>query len=194
MGLRLLGGGEFNMKRTIILLLLAVSISLASDDDSLWSKPVNGLRARLLILPANNSDSPFCRVLIEMQNVDDVLGQKKIRFNPDKLALYVKDKNGKLLPIANEPYDGMSPFWKPILLPYFGTIKFQISFQGLGVSPTAKIIVDVGPSKVWIIPQDGLTYWLSGTLTIEKQKSDHSVMTWNGTLELPGVEIPKCKK
>jgi hypothetical protein len=159
-----------------------------------WSKPVNGLSARLLILPAKESHSPFCRILIEMQNVSDVLGQKKIRFNPDKLALYVKDKNGKLLPIAIEPYDGISPLWEPTLLPYFGTIRFEISFPGLGHSDTDKVIVDVGPTKAWIIPQDGSTYWLSGTLTIEKQKSDHPSTDWSGTLELPGVEIPKCKK
>jgi hypothetical protein len=183
------------MKKTFILLLLAVSISLASNDDSLWSKPVNGLRARLLILPAKNLDSPFCRVLIEMQNVDDVLGQKKIRFDPGKLALYVKDKNGKLLPIAHNPYDGISPSWEPTLLPYFGTMRFQISFQGLGYNKdTDRVIIDVGSSKAWIIPQDGSTYLLSGMLTIEKKKSDHHFKDWNGTLELPGVEIPKCKK
>jgi hypothetical protein len=55
------------MKRALILLLLVVSTARA-DDDSGWSKPVNGLRGRLLILPPQKADSPFCRV--NMRNAE----------------------------------------------------------------------------------------------------------------------------
>ncbi|HEV8331176.1 MAG TPA: hypothetical protein VGQ22_07145, partial [Steroidobacteraceae bacterium] len=69
------------MKRTLILLSLIAWAALALGDD-VWSKPVNGLRARLLVLPSERAGSPFCRVFIEFENVDDVAGQKKIRFSP----------------------------------------------------------------------------------------------------------------
>ena len=96
--------------------------------------------------------------------------------------------------VANEPYDGMSPLWEPTLLPYAGTIKFQVTFPGLGYHPNNdKVILDVGPSRAWIVPQDGSAYWLSGKFTVEKQKGDHPYANWSGTIELPKVEIPKAK-
>ncbi len=182
------------MKYILGLLLVAASVAIGADNDAGWSPPVNGLRARLVVLPPETLASPFCRVLIEMQNVDDVAGQKKIRFTPDRLSLHVTDGTGKELPVANGPYDGESPLWEPTLLPYAGTIRFQVSFPGLGYRPDAdKVIVDVGPSKAWIVPQDGSTYRLSGKLAVEKEPGDHPHMVWSGTLELPKVELPKAK-
>lgn len=163
-----------------------------SKPDVAWSEPVNGLRARLEVLPSEKPQSPFCRVYIEFQNVSDVAGQMKVRFNLDRLTLAVVNKNGKELPIANGVYDGMSPSWEPMLLPFSGTLKFQISFPGLGYKPgTGKAVVDVDCGKAWIIPQDSSTYYLSGTLSIKKEKGDHPRMDWSGTLTLPGVAIPE---
>ena len=177
--------------RTLSPMLLVAATVLASSEDAGWPKPVNGLRARLVVLPSKDANSPFCRVFIEFENVDDVEGQKKIRFAPDKLVLRVA---GKELPLANGPYDGLSPFWETIALPYAGSLKFQISFPGLGYRTTSdKVIVDVGCRKAWVIPQDGTPYFLSGSLSIGKEKSDHPSMDWSGTLELPKVEIPKAK-
>ena len=50
--------------------------------------------------------------------------------------------------------------------------------------------MDVGPSSVWSIPQDGSAYYLSGTLSIKKETGDHPYMDWSGTLTLPSVAIP----
>jgi hypothetical protein len=182
------------MKYVLGILLLVVSRAGDSGDDANWSKPDKGLRARLSVVSPSKADSPFCRVFIELENVDDVAGQKRIRFSPDKLTLRVSDKHGKELPIANGPYDGITPLWETIALPYAGTLKFQISFPGLGYQPTKdKVIVDVGSDKAWVIPQDGAQYYLSGSLMIEKEKTDHRYRDWSGKLELPQVEIPKAK-
>jgi hypothetical protein len=183
------------MKRIATILLLLASPVLASADDAGRSRPVQGLRARLSVLASKDTNSPFCRVIIELQNVEAVLGQKKIRFTPDRLALRVSDKHGKVLSPVIREYDGVSPNWEPIALPYAGTIRFQISFPGLGYRPREdKVIVDVGPSRAWVIPQDGSTYFLAGRLSIEPEESGHPVMDWSGTLELPGVEIPKASR
>jgi len=176
-------------------LLSVASAALASADDIGWSKPINGLRTRLLVLPSPKDNAPFCRVFIEFENVDDVAGQKRIRFSPGKLSLRVSDKEGKELLPANGPYDGRLPLWEAIALPYAGTIRFQISFPGLGYRPgTDKVIVDVGDGKAWVVPQNGSTYFLSGSFSIEKEKSDHPHMDWSGTLELPKVEIPRTNQ
>jgi hypothetical protein len=180
------------MSRTLILLLLIVCAASALGDDAGWSKPVNGLRARLLVLPSEKTDSPFCRVLIEFENVDDVAGQKRVRFSPDKLSLRVADMDGKVLPLANGPYDGKKPVWETIALPYAGNVRFQISFPGLGYRPaTDKVIVDLDARQAWVIPQNGVTYYLSGTLSVEREELDHPYNDWSGRLELPNAEIPK---
>jgi hypothetical protein len=177
-----------------ILLALMAATVIASGDDAGWSKPVKGLRARLLVLRSQKANSPFCRVFIEFENVDGAAGQKKIRFAPDKLALRVTDKAGKELPVASGPYDAISPLWETIALPYAGTVKFQISFPGLGYRPeTDKLIIDVGPGKSWVVPQDGSAYYLCGSLSIATEKADHPYKDWSGILELPNVEIPIAK-
>jgi hypothetical protein len=165
-----------------------------ASEDALWSKPDNGLQARLLVLPSEKPDSPFCRVYLEFQNVSDVAGQKKIKFSPNNLTLAVADKNGRKLAGNSGVYDGMSPLWEPMLLPYDGTLKFRISFPGLGYRPGKdKVIIDVGVPNTWIIPQDGSIYYLSGAVSIKREIGDHPHMDWNGTLTLPRVEIPQPK-
>ena len=162
-------------------------------DDAGWSAPVNGLRARLIILPSDKPDSPFCRIFIEMENVSNIMGQKSIRFDPDKLDLQVSDvTNGKSLTISNGPWHGLRPDWQPTLIPVAGSTRFQISFPGLGHRSTDTTIVDMGPMRSWVIPPDGW-YVLSSKLKIPGQKGDHPFMDWSGTLELPAVRIPRAK-
>jgi len=182
-----------DMKFSVLFLLLGACLVQAAEDDATWSKPEKGVRGRLLVLPSAKPDSPFCRVFIELQNVGDVAGQITIRFSPEKLDLQATENNGKPLAGANGPYDGMSPIWKPISLPYAGTIKFQISFPGLGYQPEKdKVIIDMGPGRSWIIPDKG-AYFLSGTFSVTRESSDHPYMDWSGKLTLPMVQIPKAK-
>ncbi len=123
------------------------------------------------------------------------MGQKKIRFALDKLKLRVTSTSGNELPPPTVmAYDGMTPLWEMIALPCCGTIRFLISFPGLGYHPgTDKVIVDVGLGDVWVIPQDGATYYLSGRLSIQKENGDHPSMGWSGIIELPKVKIPRGK-
>lgn len=175
-------------------MLLGISSLTASQESVAWSKPDNGLRGRLLVLSSEKTDSPFCRIFIELQNVADVMGQRRIRFNPEKLELEVTDKKGKLPLTLPGAYSAMTPLWETTLLPYASTMRFQVSFPGMGYQPaTDKVIVDIGPSKTWVIPQDGSVYYLSGTFSVSREKSDHPHMDWSGTLNLPKVEIPKAK-
>jgi hypothetical protein len=181
------------MKYILSVFLLAASIAGGADDHAGWSSVVNGLRARLVVLSPASTNTPFCLVMIEMQNVSDVAGQVKIPFTPDRLDLHITDESGKELALANGPYDGITPDWEPILLPMEGTIKFRISFGGLGYrSGTDKVIVDIGPSKVWVVPQNKKSYWLSGKFTVKGQEGDDPLMEWSGTIDLPKSKIPKA--
>jgi len=183
------------MKKALLISLsiLILAAGVAAQETE-WSKPFNGLRARLFVFPSDKADSPFCRVFIEMQNVGGVGGQMRIRFNPDRITFQVTDKTGKqLMRPSSVVWDGMVPPWETTQLPWTGTIKFQISFPGAGYRLTDKAIIDLGPGRTWTIPQDGTEYLLSGKLTIEKKSGDHPYMDWSGTLDLPPVEILKPK-
>jgi hypothetical protein len=182
------------MNRLLTFLLLIASTVAASGDADGWSKAVQGLRARLDVLPSTNEDSPFTRVFIEFENVSDVMGQKRIPFSPDRLSLRVTDKDGNELARSNHSYDGMSPLWETLALPYAGSMKFRISFPGLGYLPGRdKVIVDVGGANAWVIPQDGKSYFLSGTLVIDRENNGPQ-REWSGTLDLPMVQIPSAKE
>jgi hypothetical protein len=180
-----------NEMRYAFLFMGMVVSTVQASEDALWSPSADGLRARLLVLPSEKPESPFCRVYIEFQNVSDVASPMKLRFATDNLSLAVADKNGKELTIANGPYDGLSPIGQPMSLPYDGVLRFRISFPGLGYRPgDDKVIIDVGVSRTWIIPQDGSTYYLSGVLSIKKETGGHLALDWSGTLILPKVAIP----
>jgi hypothetical protein len=182
------------MKPSIAFLLLS-AFTLHAAQDGPWSKSENGLRGRLSILPSGKVDSPFCRIFVELENIEDVAEQRTIRFSPDKMTFRVTDKSGNELPKANGPYDGLSPSWTPLSLPYNGTIKFQISFPGLGYNPKRdKVIVDTGSgfSAAWVIPQDG-DYFLSATLSIPKKAGGHPRIDWSGSLTFPKVIIPQAQ-
>jgi hypothetical protein len=167
-----------------------------APSDAKWSEPVSGLRGRLIVERAKEPDSPFCRVFIELENVDDVAGQKRIRFQLERLSLRVVDKDGKALPPPTEVhYDGSKPNWEPIALPMEGAIKFRVSFAGLGYRPNVDTtIVDIDGTQVWVIPQTGGPYYLSGSFTIAKEKGDRTYSDWSGTLNFPNAEIPAAEK
>ena len=164
----------------------------ASEAPDGWSEAVNGLRARLSL--ERDPKSPFLRVFIALQNTSDVAGIRKIRFNPQTIVLRVADAAKTPLAKANGEYDGMSPTWEPLLLPFDGTIRFRISFPGLGYRPeTDRTIIDLGPSMSWVIPDDK-EYFVSGTLTIPKMEGDPHHSDWSGKLTLPTTKIPTTSK
>jgi hypothetical protein len=158
-----------------------------------WSETVNGLRARLSL--ERDQKSPFLKVFIAFQNTSDVAAMRKIRFDPQTLVLRVTD--AAKTPLAKPSYgdyDGMSPLWEPLLLPLEGTIRFRISFPGLGYHPGKdRTIIDLGPTMSWVIPGDK-EYFVSGTLTIPKKDGDHPYLDWSGTLTLPTIKIPTTSK
>jgi len=177
----------------LVLLFGNLSLQGVENDAAPWSKPVNGIRGRLFVLLPDKAENPFCRVYVEFQNVENVLGQKKINFDLEKIQLKVINQDGTPLSSANEPYDGMKPLWKPMELPLDGAIRFRISFPGMGYSPGTKTIVDIEPPMTWMIPDNGSTYYLTGTFTVPRKERDQSPMDWSGTLEFPRVEIPRGK-
>lgn len=180
-----------NMKAFLVaVLVIAFSAQIrASEALDSWSETVNGLRARLSV--ERDKDSPFVKVFLELQNTSDVAGIKTIRFTRKSITPTVTNKAGEELQRALGMYSSLSPDWTPLKLPFDGTMRFRISFPGLGFNQEKdKTIVDLGSQHSWIIPQEG-EWFLSGSLKIDKQEGDHSSMDWSGTLSLPKIRIPQ---
>ncbi|OJV19081.1 MAG: hypothetical protein BGO12_07690 [Verrucomicrobia bacterium 61-8] len=176
------------MKHLIIAAALLISLIPLRAAEQPWSEPENGMRARLSL--ESQKDSPFLKVYIEFQNTSGVAGMRKIRFNPQTIHAKVVNKNGDPLHTPIGAYDGTAPLWEPLLLPYEGTIKFNISFPGMGYRQDQNVIlIDLGPEACWAVPNDQ-DYFLSAVLTIPKQEGDHPHFDWSGTLDLPKVRIP----
>jgi len=176
------------MKHSIIAAALLISLTPLRAAEQPWSEPVNGVRARLSL--ERQKDSTFLMVFIEFQNTSKVAGMKKIRFTPQTIHAQVVNKNGDPLITPIAVYDGHSPLWEPLVLPCDGTIKFNISFPGMGYRQDPNVaLIDFGPEACWIVPNDQ-DYFLSGVLTIPKEEGDHPYSDWSGTLNLPKVRIP----
>ena len=176
------------MKRLLPIIAFIAFLTPLWAAEPEWSEPVNGVRARLSL--ERQKDSPFLKVFIEFHNTSDVAGMKKLRFTPDKIQAQVTDERGTPLQTTRNPYDGTSPAWEPLQLPFEGTMRFRISFPGLGYQPNRdRTIIDFDPQASWIIPEDR-TYFISGVLTIPKKEGDHPHLDWNGTLNLPKIPIP----
>lgn len=170
-----------------ILALIALLPSLSAAEPE-WSDSMNGLKARLSL--ERQPDSPFLKIFIEFQAASDVGGIMKVRFSPEALAPQVTDEHGEQLKPANADYSGLAPRWEPFTIPSEGTLKFRISYPGMGHNPAQdRTIIDLGPRNCWIIPADQ-PHFLQTTLTIPREKGDHPSSDWSGTLNLPKIPIP----
>lgn len=154
-----------------------------------WSRPVNGLRARISLIPAYYGGFPIYHVFIEMENVADTMGQRTIRFDPARLDLRVVNESGNEVPAVEPMYNGFAPTWKETLIPHGGTIKFKVSFPGSGYLQRDSIAIDLGTTfRIWRL-QPGVSYFVTAKLTIPAKKEDHPFLDWSGTLEMPMVVI-----
>jgi len=162
------------MKSAPLVQFLVLFVCLGLCSPSLWPRrmrrpgqsPTNDLRGRLVVLPPLASDPLHCRVFLELENTENTLGQRKVRFAMDKLTLQVVDKDGKPLEVSHNPYSGMSPNWEPMLLPFGGTIRFPINLHGLGhPKDLHQFIIDRARLNFVDHPATG-DYFLTGTLAI----------------------------
>jgi|GEM_PF-3146282 len=189
------------MKASLLILLFSCGLSSglfaeeplpqSSVSISSWSNVDDGLKARFFLETQTNR--PHLKVSVEFENVSKVAGMMRIPFEPANLQLQVVDEDGALLkPLVAPDYSALTPVWEPLLLPFDGTIKFNISFPGLAFKPGVhKTILDLGPSSSWYIP-DHPRYYLQAAIKFPNQPS--KPMPKGKTLKIPQVLIPLNKK
>ncbi len=165
-------------------------LAVRADQTGDYSPSVNGLRGRLIILEPASPD-PFLTVKLELQNVLNLMGDRHLAFGRSTIIGQVSDETGKVLALPPSSYDDLSAIHDFLVLPFDSSLTFPINGHGLGIFPSTKKVIDLGPMSSWVIPvNDGHTYFLSGKFTIDKKPRDHPTLDWSGTLELPKVRIP----
>jgi hypothetical protein len=143
-----------------MLLALSLTVSGAAAPAPEWSKPINGLVARLEL----SRGEPFegvqiIKTRIFLKNVQTAASLLSIDWPHWKLTWHVEDAAGNVLAKANGPYDGESPIPQELVLPFQGELSFDITEHGAGVMPGKTFaMLDLGPENVWAIPHDGKTY------------------------------------
>jgi hypothetical protein len=182
--------------RWLILFLLTPLLLHAADEDGTWSKPVNGLQARLFISPLKKGDDGRLHMglYFQMQSHDGDEELMRVAYNPGTLHLKAVDQNGKELKTA--PAGGNQQellFWKPLILP--GETFMSIRVGGSTWEGSGKWLGEYLDFHFWtrwlIPPPDETTYYLTGKFTIPNPAPDQTGLVWSGTLELPKVEIPR---
>jgi hypothetical protein len=183
------------MAARILLVLLLLTTLVCADDETTWSKSVNGLRARLVI-PAHQERGldPEVWVYLELQNTLAVLGNRKVFFTPDCLSLQITDENGQNVappspPLTYDPTDPVADASQPLILPFDSTLRFRINRHATSIPGDPCLVIDLPGAVAIAASSDTHTYFISGTLTIRAQP-DHPAMAWQGTLDLGKIQVP----
>jgi hypothetical protein len=203
----------------VFLLLLTPLLLQAAEQESPWSQPVKGLRARLYVLPSHEPEfDKTYDVYLEFENVGVVgnLGvireEKTFQYCKTGLALDVTDANNQKLP-RMEPAgsgDELEPCWN-LCLPPGGKLSFPIGSGGATPPhdliamgrPTSPAMgegkyLTITPFLAWVLPITGSnSYYLSGTFSFNipkvpaemRAQLKSSGVNWEGKLVLPPLKV-----
>jgi len=154
-----------------------------------WSKPVNGLRGRLLrYAPPHVNKTEIIGVEVELKNVSKE--PLAVRNDPASIRLRLIGPNG-------QPIDPGLPSHRsgPVALPQWGvlprdsSLSFSLYDYGVGVPEgQGALLALLPPSRVWMLKPG--KYTLRGTFTVEPAASDNPPKNaWKGQLDLPPLVL-----
>jgi hypothetical protein len=189
------------MTRIAGLLLLAVaaawSPATAAPSVSaapVWSKTVDGLRARLIATPTTDkAGHAQVRLEVELDNTRDSAEPLALRWSDDlgaMLKLTVED-NGKPLPdgAMAGSYASGPPY--VLLLPVSSTLRKLVSPGIYEYVPSGRTMVRPLTFQGWDLPAKHGALVIRATLSPAAGDPAHpDAKAWTGSLELPAVALP----
>lgn len=166
--------------------------AIALDEDEVWSKPVNGLQARLSFARKKVlNGTPIVVTYLELRNVSDVGNVMEIPLDPKKIQFTVTDSDGKVVDPTNGPFDGISVDLGLTRLPHDSFLRFNIASHGAGVRKDQAAHLDLGPQAHWDFKRgDKSSYYLQAKFAVEKNQRRQ----WFGTIEIPKTKIPTMEE
>ena len=181
------------MRRALVLFLLSLALgaSPAAAKDG-WSKPVDGLQARLTFGPGRHLRGDYRpEVFLELRNSSNILTPLEVEFDGSKTVRFdLRSAAGRPAP---RPRVIVASIWIAdpyrIALPPGGTLRFPVSVQGY--NSTGGVVKICLPDAVWDLPRRRATWLLSATFQVARPPPDpEKLEPWHGTLRLPPVRVP----
>ena len=153
-----------------------------------WSKPVDGLQARLNFERGKEiNGTPIMATYLELRNVSDSATPLEVPLDPSKIEFKVTDVAGKEVAQAGLPYDGAMATPGTLRLPHDSQLRLSVSGNGAGISKDQGGLLDLVSSAVWLFKRGDVgAYYLRAKIAIPK--TDERL--WYGTIEIPDTRIP----
>jgi hypothetical protein len=157
-----------------------------------WSKPVNGLQARLCFAQKETMNgTPIITTYLELRNVSDRADPIQVPFDEAAFEYTLTTAAGKAVPPADGPYDELTAGRGVIRLPHDSLLRMNVAHRGAGVPKDQAGLLDLGAMSHWVFKSGNeRTYHLRATVTVKATDDKH----WSGTLQLPAVSLPPLKK
>jgi hypothetical protein len=180
------------MKLPLLFLVALTILSCAppapAPPDS-WSKPVNGLQARLSFAHKETvNGTPIIITYLELQNDSGSGSVMEIPWNQRKLQFTVTDGAGKEVAPADGPFDEITVEIGTLRLPHDSSLRLNIASRGAGIAKDQAAHLDLGPLSHWYFKRgDEKTYYLQAKLTVEQPKTKGA--HWHGTVDIPKTTI-----
>ncbi len=170
-----------------------------ADTTGAWSATAGGLRARLLMSVPDKDEYGIriARTWIELENLDDVANPMAIYWDVDAILRFsLEDAIGK--PVETGAMAASivrpQPFW--LLIPDESSIRVGVTTSGYGLMPERGLFIGLPGMGAWQLERgDKRAYRLRGRLTVPEPSGaqDPNLRAWDGTLELPPVEVPASR-
>jgi hypothetical protein len=156
-----------------------------------WSKPVNGIQARLCFTREEAlNGTPIITTYLELKNVSDSARVLELPVDGEdvQLEFTVTNSAGKKIPPDSHVYDEL---WAPvglIRLPFDSLMRINIAHRGAGVPKDHAAHLDLGgPFSNWDFKRgDKESYYVEAKLQIK----DRDGKRWSGTLAIPRAKLP----
>lgn len=159
-----------------------------SEPESTWSKPVNGLQARLVLVQKGKLHGVHWLVpYLELQNVRDLGNAMEVDCGSKQFKVELVDKDRK--PIRSGwtlPRSGPVPDLSVVVLPFDSFMRISLECRNWGIGKDdAMIQTDSG---AWTLTnEENGKVFLTATLVGEETKPNWK--HWHGKLELPLVPV-----
>jgi beta-lactamase regulating signal transducer with metallopeptidase domain len=153
-----------------------------------WSKPVNGLQARLAV---ENWRDPIVGIYLELRNVKDLGNTMTVPADAERIDFELRDADGKKISPAGLPRSGPVVELKDFQLPFDSSLRFNLSVTTVGV-PNVKAMIALR-SHAWTLDEAPGSYRLSASFKVEKpEKFSHTL--WYGVVHVPPVKIQPASR
>lgn len=149
-----------------------------------WSKPVNGLQARLAV---ENWRDPIVGVYLELRNVKNLGNTMTVPVDAERIDFELLDAAGRKVPASGLPRSGPVVDLKDFQLPFDSSLRFNLSVSTVGI-PDVNTMIALR-SHAWALKDSSpATFRLRASFKAEKpDRFSHAL--WHGEIQVPSVKV-----